>query len=287
MKPLRVYNYEILNFDTDPMVFSPSGFTKITEPKIIKALKHIKKTQHQYIQYSALEHILRKLNLPPVDAIGFLKNLSIIGETTAPPTFQRTIIFHDLEIPNELANHVEEHSNGTIKIRALSDYALPLTSTPTLFFFACAKLSPRSLKKTYEELLAMHPDCGASVGFISGNHFHLTEIHIPTIGNPCAFCTLDRIAHYESLRTSQHHWSKVWSFCRGNNINLPRAQVNEFHTSLILGALISFAKKYTQAPKSKTTQDQALLSKTINLETGVISEDISVHWPLCQCLGGN
>jgi McbB family protein len=131
----------------------------------------------------------------------------------------------------------------------------------------------------------MYPDCGASVGFISGNHFHLTEIHIPAIGNPCAFCTLDRIAHYESLRTSQHHWSKIWSFCHNNNIDLPRAQVNDLHTALIVGTLTSFTTRYTQAPKVKTTQDQVLLSRTINLETGVTSEDISVHWPLCQCLG--
>lgn len=60
MKTLRVYNYEILNFDSDPMVFSSSGFTRITEPKIIRALQLIEESQSKYIQHHALEKFYEK-----------------------------------------------------------------------------------------------------------------------------------------------------------------------------------------------------------------------------------
>ncbi|WP_060515807.1 McbB family protein [Pseudomonas sp. NBRC 111132] len=285
MKTLRIYNYEILNFDTEPMVFSSKGFTKITEPKIIEALQLIEKNQSKYIHPHALDHILKKAKLQPASAIKFLKSLSIIGELTDPPSFQRTIIYHDLEIPGETTKYLEKKYNNKLEIRNIADYIHPNNDEPTLFVFACAKLSPHLLKSTYKKLLATNPNYGATVGFISGVHFHLTEIHIPSIGNPCAFCTLDRIAHYESLRTSQHHWSKIWSFCRSNNLDLPKIEIDELQKSLILGTIISFTNKLTQAPKSKTTQDQVLLSRTINLETGITTEDASVHWPLCQCIG--
>lgn len=285
MKTLRVYNYEILNFDSEPMVFSASGFTRITEPKLIKALQLIEKNQSKYIQPETLEKILRKVHLHPSSAINFLRTLSIIGEPTDPPRFQRTLIYHDLEISTETKHYLESKSNDSLEIRKHSDYALPKTNEPTLVVFACAKLCPHSLKNTYSNLLVSNPQCGASVGFISGNYFHLTEMHIPSIGNPCAFCTLDRIAHYEKLRASQHHWCKIWSFCSNNNIDLPKIQIDELQKSLIIGAIISFTSKLTTPPKSKITQDQVLLSRTINLKTGVTTEDASVHWPLCQCRG--
>ncbi|PTV55393.1 McbB family protein [Pseudomonas putida] len=285
MKTLRVYNYEILNFDSDPMVFSSSGFTRITEPKIIRALQLIEESQSKYIQHHALEKILRKVHLQPSSAMNFLKSLSIIGEPTDPPFFQHTLIYHDLEISDETKNLLESKHSGSLEIRQYSEYTPHTTHKPTLFVFACTKLSPHSLKANYLNLLVSNPHCGATVGFISGNHFHLTEMHIPAIGNPCAFCTLDRITHYEKLRASQHHWCKIWSFCCSSKLDLPKIHVDELQKFLIIGTIVSFISKLTKAPKSKTTQDQVLLSRTINLETGVTTEDPSVHWPLCQCRG--
>lgn len=285
MKTLRIYNYEILNFDTEPLIFSTNGFTQITNPKIVRALQRIEETHSKYIKHHDLEKILRDEDLHPNRAIDFLKSLLIIGEPTEPPHFQNIIIYHDLEISGELKNHLEKILHGRLQIKKISLCEPSHTNSPTLFVFICAKIRPDSLRATYTQILDLNPDCGASIGFISGNYFHLTEAHIPSIGNPCAFCTLDRIAHYETLRTSQHHWSKIWTFCRDNSIDLPKVSIDELQKSLIFGTTLSFTSKLAQPPKSKTTQDQVLLSRTINLETGKTSEDASIHWPLCQCLG--
>lgn len=285
MKTIRIYNYEILNFEAEPLIFSASGFTKITDPKITKALERIEKIHAKYITKDNLALILEDANLHPASAIKFLESLSILGETTEPPYFQNAIIYHDLDISEPLKNHLKKKLHGKLEIKNLSRYEPHHTGVPTLFVLVCLKLRPESIRTMYTELMALNPESGASIGFISANHFHLTEAYLPSIGNPCAFCTLDRVAHYETLRTSQHHWSKVWTFCHNNKLDLPKIEIDELQVALVLGSILTFINKFLEAPKRKSTQDQTFLSKTINLDTGAITEDISIHWPLCQCLG--
>ena len=285
MKTLRIYNYEILNFDAQPTVFSSTGFTRITDPKIAQALEHITERQSKHIQQHELEQILESESLQPESALRFLKSISIIGEATRLPHFKNVIACIDWEISDTLKNHIERNPENKIQIIKTSELNTNIHTTPTLFFLAYLKLKPEELRKTYSELSKNNPDCGISVGFVSNNFFHITETYIPSLGNPCAFCTLDRIAHYENLRASQHHWSKIWSFCQSNNIDLPTTPINDLQRTLILGTITTFANKFTDFQKSRFTQDQALLSRTLNLTDGTFTEDSSIHWPLCQCIG--
>ena len=285
MKTLRIYNYEILNFDAQPTVFSSTGFTRITDPKIAKALQHITERQSKHIEQHELEKIIESEALQPERTLRFLKSISIIGEPTQLPYFKNTIACIDWQIPDTLKNHIEKRPDNKIQIIKTSELNTNTHPSPTLFLLAYSKLTPEELRRTYTELSKNNPDCGISVGFVSNTFFHLTETYIPSLGNPCAFCTLDRIAHYENLRASQHHWSKIWSFCQSNNIDLPTAIIDDLQSTLILGTIVSFTKKYTHFQKSKFTQDQALLSRTLNLTDGTFTEDSSIHWPLCQCIG--
>ncbi|MCU0126568.1 McbB family protein [Pseudomonas vlassakiae] len=285
MNALRIFNYEILNFDQEPMVFSSTGFTKITEPKIIRALQTMGATHAKYINLHELEQIFETESLEPKSALNFLESLSILGKKVEPPHFQKVIIYHDLDISTPLKDFYEKKHNSTITFKKIEQFEVLNHSIPTLFIFACLKLRPDAIRSHYTRIMKENPEHGASIGFISNHHFHLTEVHVPSIGNPCAFCTLDRVTYYESKRASQHPWSKVWAFCCRNNYDLPKTDVDDLQTSLILGTIISFTNKLTLAPKFKYTQDQVLLSKTIDLDTGATTEEISTHWPFCQCLG--
>ncbi|UQB78913.1 McbB family protein [Pseudomonas shirazica] len=284
MKMLRIHNYEILNFDSEPMIFSSTGFTKITDPKLAKALRHIADTQSSLLHRDELEQILTKEGLHLQSSIEFLKSILIVGDQTNAPYFENAVLYSDMEIPNTLKNHLESKSQGAITTQSLPTTHIPEATSPTLFVFACLKLRPESLRLNYTKLLKQNNHCGASIGYISGNQFHLTEPYIPSIGNPCAFCTLDRITHYETLRSSQHHWSKILTFCRAQKIDLPKTPIDDLQTALIIGTITSFISKFTRPQKSKITQDRVLLSRTLNLDDGTLIEDSSFHWPLCQCL---
>lgn len=285
MKTLRIYNYEILNFDAQPTVFSSKGFTRIDDPKLVNTLHHMIERQSTEITQHELTTILESESLQPQKAISFLKAISIIGEPRQPPHFKNVTVCIDWEIPDTLKEHIEQRPNNKIKIIKTPQLNTNKHPNPTLFVLACSKLKPDELRTNYTNLLKNNPDCGISVGFISNHFFHLTETHIPSIGNPCAFCTLDRIAHYESVRASQHHWSRIWSFCQSNNIDLPKTTLDEWQSTIILGTIASFTNKLTHFQKSKVTQDQILRSRTLNLTDGSFTEDCSIHWSLCQCSG--
>lgn len=284
MNVLRIYNYEIMNFESDPLVFSSAGFTKITEPGIVSALMKIEQTQSKYIKRQDLERILKAENLDPLSAVDFLKSLLILEEGVKQPYFEHVIIYHDMEVPSPLIDFYAQKNISTVRVREIGHFELPDIHTPTLFVFACLKIQPDAIRRAYKSVAKNNPGHGVTLGFIINRHFHLTEIHVPVLGNPCAFCTLDRIAYYESKRLSQHAWSKAWAFCSKNRIDLPKATIDDFQLALILGGIDSFTSKLTKAPRFKHTQDQTLLSRTIDLETGAMMEDTSIHWPFCECL---
>ncbi|MFJ4348865.1 McbB family protein [Pseudomonas sp. NPDC089401] len=285
MKMLRVHNYEILNFESDPVLFTSVGFTRLVDPKITRALARIEGMNAQYLSEKELETVLLTEDLQPTSATHFLKSLSVIGEAACLPHFKSATIFTDLPLPNSLKKHMEEQRYGRLKILPLPVEA-PFAASPALYIFACMTLRPHTIKFLYHDTLKKNPSCAVSIGFVSGNSFHLTEAYLPEIGNPCAFCTLDRISYYENLRGSHHNWSNIWAFCNSNNMDMPTAPLNEYQATLIMGSIAEYADKLTRAPKFRVTQDRNLTSRTLNLQNGALTEDSSIHWPLCECIGG-
>lgn len=286
MKMIRVHNYEILNFENHPLIYSNSGITKITNKGMANALEAMEKHKGTDIPIKTIKNILIKENIQAEHAIGFLKSISILGNTQAKPYFQRVRIFCEWPISPQTITHIEKSSQGTIEIAPVGfiEHIPEATAPPTLFIAALSQLNPRRLRDKYNEFLKLYPSCGISIGFISGNHYHITEPHITTIKNPCAFCTIDRIIHYENLRKSQHPWSRLLAYCDATDIPLPAREVDELQKALILGAIIKLGTRFTNNQKIKYTQDMVLRALTINLDNGYITEDPSVHWPLCKCL---
>lgn len=285
MSSIRIYNYEILNFDPEPVIFSAAGFTRITEPKLVTALNHLTEFNSQLIHHNELQDLLTKNSLEPEPTIEFLKSLSIIKESQQPPHIERIVLWLDWELPSAVEDWLVECSGGLLSIVHNCQLSTENRVNPTLFILAHSKLKPASARKTYFELAKNNPDGAISIGFISNHYFHLTEPYVPSIGNPCAFCTLDRIAHYETIRGSNHQWSQIWKFCNTSNVDLPRTHLNPLQSALILGAIGDFASRFTHLPKSGITQDAFLLSKTLNLTDGSLIEESSIHWPLCECIG--
>ncbi|MFJ4445662.1 McbB family protein [Pseudomonas sp. NPDC089422] len=285
MKTLRVYNYEILNFEQEPVIFTSTGFTKLVDPKMTSTLVRLGSMNTQHLSEGDLESLLRSEDLQPEPATEFLKSLSVLGDEVSLPYLKRVVIFTDMVISESLKKFLEEQRRQRLQILPLPNDLPAIASSPTLFVFACMKLRPNSIKKMYTTVLQQNPGSAASIGFVSGNYFHLTEAHLPEIGNPCAFCTFDRISHYERLRSSHHYWSRIWAFCSAQNLDLPLTPINEYQRTLIFGAIVEFADKLTQAPKLRSTQDRILLSRTVNLQNGFLTEDSSIHWPLCECIG--
>lgn len=60
MKKIKICNYEILNFEQDPLVYSSAGITKITDEGVFNALKKIVKKRGQAVTRASLKRIFKR-----------------------------------------------------------------------------------------------------------------------------------------------------------------------------------------------------------------------------------
>ena len=142
------------------------------------------------------------------------------------------------------------------------------------------------IKDLYFKLAALSPQSAISVAYFTGTNFCISQPYIHEIGNPCHFCTIDRLSSYESTTESKNAWSKLLSFCRLKELAIPSKKLTLLQKNLALGLLIQQIKLYTEDDSNLKYQDSALQSASIDLTNGSISEDSAPHWFLCRCLRG-
>lgn len=284
MRKIKVCNYEILNFEVDPLVYTSTGITRITSAGIFSVLKEILKEKNQEIPYARLKKIFRAENIVAEDAMSFLEKINILGEVSATPYLKKAVIYCDWVISSALIDVIERAGLNQIEVRKLEDVSLQQSDEPALLILATLKLDVQKMQSIYFDLRNKNPFSAISLGFSNGSHFHLTEPHIPRVGNPCAFCTINRVIHYEKMMPSQHQWSKLLEFCSSNDVALPKIESDEFKDTLIMMLLVKVSKKMIFSCDAKTTQDETLQSITIDLENGRTTNVASAHWPICRCL---
>lgn len=284
MKKIKICNYEILNFEQDPLVYTSVGVTKITNEGIFNALKEIVKKKGQAVTRASLTRIFKQESVAVDSAISFLKDINVLGEEEAVPALKKAVIYCDWPIGAELVELIRGEGRNKIELRKLDDVSLERSAEPVFFIIATLKLDVSKLQAVYFELCSLNPLSAISLGFSNGSHFHLTEPYIPSLGNPCAFCTINRVIYYEGMMPSQHQWSKLLAFCCDKGIPLPAIDSDGFKKLLIMMLLARSSKKMIFPRTAKTTQDETLQALTIDLESGRVTDVPSVHWPICHCL---
>lgn len=284
MKKMKICNYEILNFDAEPLIYSDHGITRITNPQLVRALQDLTKHRNKTVTELQLGKVLSDYCLDPQEAKDYLRRLEIIDNLRPPPVLTNTIIYCDWYISQSTKDQIASSAQGILEVKGIAENPTFSAHTPTLFILVYTKLDLTELRGIYYDIIDKNPKSAISVGFTSGNVFHLTEPHIPAVNNPCAFCTLDRIIYYQNMRGSHHHWSKLLAFCHSENIALPKKELEGMESALVLGLLVRVANRLTCNQQRKSTQDRLLHSTTLDLETGSLQEAPSVHWSPCKCL---
>lgn len=281
---IRINNYEILNFDTDILLYSEKGITKINSSDLELALIAIKETHLPETTTEQLQKTFREHNLEPNETLELLKKVLAINPIKENPYFQQARIYHDWEITSELTDYITRNSNTTISLMKL-DYDTPIKpAQKTFFVLSSLTFNPSKLRELYFKICRENTDCAICIGFISGNCFHLTEPFVPEIGNPCAFCVIDRIISYETQRPGFSLWTKMLNFCQTNKISLPQHTIDPLQLTLILSAIVKSISTFTSFQPRKTTQDSTLQAITLNLDNGIITKQHTSHWLMCECL---
>lgn len=279
---LNIYNYELLNFDSASAIISEKGIARVDSPAMLKLLKELKSVE--CITKSDLNTMCSNHSLDPTSAYNFLKTaIRIEGEKNIHH-FNTALIAHDWgetsSLKKILSSEIENLSVCDIKNLAISTNK----QNEHYVIILCSHYNYTNIKKLYFNIAKQWPKSAISVCYGSADLFHISQPYIPEIGNPCHFCTIDKLISNEIHSSSANTWSRLLNFCKGKSIDLPCTKLTLLQESLLLGAIARTIRLVSGATITHKYQDNILQATTINLSTGHISQSSATHWHLCDCL---
>ncbi|MFR0673302.1 McbB family protein [Enterobacterales bacterium AW_CKDN230030176-1A_HGKHYDSX7] len=286
MNQIKLCNYEILYFDSTPAVFSSTGITKLKSAPLLAVLEQYLPLKNTQVSLEEFTYALESQHLNTEQSLSFLMHIGVTTKATPEPYLQHGVIASDWSLPPSLKTVFTEETAKKLEFFSLDEIRYHQASKPTYYVILCNQAPLEELKKTYFALCTQNAKNAVSLGFLAPSRFHLTEPYFPEIGNPCAFCTLERMAHYQSFRPSNNPWTKLISFCNKKGIATPTPPIDLLSKTLILSTVVRSMKAFLDSHCTRTTQDICLQATTLELKTGFIKRSASIHWPLCDCLGG-
>ncbi|WP_123343125.1 McbB family protein [Pseudomonas brassicacearum] len=280
---LSLSNYELLNFERSNAIVSEKGIARVDSPAMLKLLKELKSVE--CITKSDLNELFANHNLEPTNAYNFLSSAIRINTAKDLNYFKSTLIAHNWgktsNLEKILSSEIEHLS--TCSLEDLDLYTS--YKEERYIIMLCSKYNYTEIKKLYFSSAKKWPKSAISVCYGSADLFHISQPYIPEIGNPCHFCTIDKLISNEIHSPSVNTWSKLLNFCKGKNINLPITKPTLLQESLILGAIARVSRLVSGTMPSQKYQDNIFQTTTINLSNGHISQASATHWHLCDCLG--
>ena len=200
----------------------------------------------------------------------YFKKVLIAHDWSNRAEFEATIN-EEIKFDHEIVNNTES------LVERARDNAFLIT-------IICMQYNYSKLKKLYFCLADSSPSSALSIAYLSGDVFRISQPYIQNIGNACHFCLVERQLNYEKINESRNSWSALLNFCVDRNITIPAPNLSLLQRNLALGALTKKIKLHTEHNQGFRYQDNSLASMTVDLNSGLITEELSPHWHSCTCL---
>ncbi|WP_408597099.1 McbB family protein [Pseudomonas sp. PLMAX] len=279
---LTIQSYDILNFPTDSLIVSRRGVSKISSPDLLAALTKLKK--YTNISKVEFDQILMDHGLNPECAYEFLEKALSIKDCTNL-YFEKTIVAHDWGKDNDLEKLLKSEINTPLEISEISSSLTDVVSNKKYYIvIMCVNYDYDLLKKLYFDLVVAAPESAISVCYCVGSSYCISQPYLPKVGNPCHFCSVDRLMNYEDYQSSRNAWSKLVQFCRNKHVAVPSSPLNVLQRSLLVGALIRKIKLLTSSDSDFRYQDNILQETHIDFASNLVREASAAHWNMCDCL---
>lgn len=280
---LNIQSYEILNFPSGDLLVSRRGVTKVNSRSLLAALRKLQ--NYTSISKVELDCMLSEHDLNPIAAFEFLEKTISIKEATGCLYFEKTFVLHDWDEGHTLEQLLK--SEITTPLEVSEDIESLLNGVANKKYnivILCKSYDYDHIKKLYFNLASVAPESAISIGYRTGGSFCISQPYLPSLGNPCHFCNVDRMLNYESYNASENHWSKVLNFCKDKHIAVPINSLSVLQRSLVVGALIKKIKLLTSPDAEHRYQDNILQETHVDFK-GAFVRDVSVsHWHMCDCL---
>lgn len=277
-----VPDYQILNFETESLVISDLGISKVNSQPLLNAIRQIKLSN--LITREELEEVLSENGLNVKDAFEFLERI-IPLKGVDEIYFEKTIIVHDWEGRSYVESIFRKELSGAVEFQRFSDDVVELARDSRCFIvLLCDFYDYENIKKLYFDLMKISPKSAVSVCWRIGALFCIGQPYIAEIGNPCHFCIVDRLVNNESVIPAKSRWTSILAFCRNKHVSVPSKPLSLYQEMIVIGAIVRKVKFFVEAEGGHKFQDDVLHTSYVQLSDGKIFEEANSHWYMCDCL---
>lgn len=275
-------NYEILNFETESLLISELGISKIHSQSLLKALRELKLSK--LMTKAEVDEVLAENGLNQSDAFAFLERV-IPLKSTEDIYFEKTIVVHDWAGRVDVESLFRSEVFNCLEFKSFSSELVKLVRNFRCFIvLLCYAYDYECVKKLYFDLARASPKSAISVCWQMGSVFCIGQPYIAEIGNPCHFCSVDRLIHNQSVKTAKNNWASILAFCKSKHIGVPAKVLSLYEEMIVIGAVIKKVKIFTEHIDMHKYQDDILHSSYLQLMDGRVSEESNSHWYMCDCL---
>jgi len=280
---LTISSYEILNFSSENLLVSKRGVTKVNSRSLLAALRKLQ--SYTSISKGELDDMLSEHDLNPSEAFEFLEKAISIKQCVDDIYFEKTIVAHDWGESGDLERLLKSEITTPLEIcKGVGKLPNNVSNKKYYIVILCDSYDYDSIKKVYFDLARVAPESAISIGYRTGGSFCISQPYLPSLGNSCHFCNVDRMINYEDYKSSGNNWSKLLRFCKSKHVAVPVNPLNVLQRSLVVGALIKKIKLLTSPDAERRYQDNILQETHVDF-SGAFVRDVSVsHWHMCDCL---
>jgi len=280
---LNIQSYEILDFNSDNLVVSKKGVSKISSPPLLAALNKLK--SYKNISRGELNEVLSTHGLNPEPAFDFLEKIISIKDACEDLYFDKTIVAHDWDENINLEELLRSEINTPLEVCSISGLVRDQTLNKKYYIvIMCRNYDYELIKKIYFELADVAPESAISVCYSVGDAYCISQPYCPKIGNPCHFCNIDRLINYEEYHSARNAWSKLLRYCKNKHMAVPVNSLSLLQQSLVVGAVIRKIKLLTSSDNEFRYQDNILQDSHIDFAGCFVREVATSHWHMCDCL---
>ncbi len=283
MMNITIPNYEILNFETESLIISDMGVSKVHSQPLLKALRQLKLSS--VMTKDDVDEVLSENGLEANSAFEFLKGIIPFG-AVEELYFEKTVVVHSLGRKGFFEDVFRQEFSGALEFKEFSsDVVESVRGGRCFVVLICYGYEYNSIKKLHFDLAKASPQSAISVCWPMGGFFCIGQPYIAEIGNPCHFCTVDRLVNNESVTHSKNNWASVLAFCKGKHVSVPFKALSLYQELIVIGAIVRNVKFFTDVGMVRKYQDNILYATYLQLSDGRIFEEPNSHWYMCDCLG--
>lgn len=262
--------------------YSIAVSAKITHEKVAVFLSHLARLRLKEIKQRDLIDLFQRYNLD-TNIQDYLQQQLQLFVPIASDRFEHLYVISD----NPSLGHdlCAECITGYGLDVMGSDAAIPISTRNSLIVLFNQNYRRSNFTSIYQS--SRQPDSYFVTAYIIHKYLIIDNIYNCSKGVPCHFCNFDRrvnnlMANPISQKTSWYNFYQ--SVLQTKADIVPVIPMTKAREGIILFSLVRFIKAFLATYKPSMYLEEVNESHCIDLETGDVAKNASVHWPHCECV---